>query len=442
MYRDETFLHKRNYKTSYLQDTHTIVYFAILLGQIACGFALGISGSALDQAQSRIALSDLWTGLIGAGSLIGLMGSFFMGWLSDRVGRRKLLLANMYVMAALSLCHLFVTDLLGIFLLRVGIGLMLAIDYTVGNTWLIEWLPEKYGPGMQSRLLLYWMVGFISAYVVGLIAIALPQFTWQMTFASSAFFALVTAFFRTMARIPASPAWLSSQGEHRRAQKEVEKRLGNGWRIPLKALRVDVSENVPVTVSFSSKYWKRTLTGTLFYACQAFAFFGISIFLPSLLKKLHMTDVVMSGLIYNGAMLVGVFLGMIAFIRLGRRTFLIGTFFLAAAALAMMAFVTSMPLVRLGFFAVFAVALSMQLILDYPYTSELFDIEVRGAGVGLCVTISRIGAALGTFLFPLIVSAGGMGVTVLVCAAILSLGGMVCLLFAPETSPRYKKAVV
>lgn len=431
----KNFHKQKNYKTSEFQDTHTIVYFSIILGQIACGFALGISGSALEQASNVMPISEFWMGLIGAGSLIGLMGSFFMGWLSDRIGRRNLLRINMYVMALLSLGHLFVDDLFGVFLLRLGIGLMLAIDYTVGNTWLIEWMPEKSGAQIQSRLLLFWMIGFILAYMTGLGAIAIPEITWQITFAAPCILGLLAAFFRSIARIPASPVWLIGQGEHALAQEEIESRLGKSWRIPLSSLKDTASNNKVVLANlFSGSYWRRTLTGAVFYACQAFSFFGISIFLPILLKKLQMTDVVMSGLLYNGAMLLGVVWGILAFSRIGRRTFLLSTFFIGAASLVAMAVLPLPSMVKLGIFLIFAVVLSMQLTLDYPYLSELFDDSIRGTGVGFCVTMSRVGAALGTFVLPIVIGFGGMNMTMLMCAIVLIVGGLVCLLWAPETT--------
>ena len=45
---------------------------------MACGYALGISGTALSEAQNYIHINDFWVGLIGAGSLLGLMGSAIM----------------------------------------------------------------------------------------------------------------------------------------------------------------------------------------------------------------------------------------------------------------------------------------------------------------------------------------------------------------------------
>lgn len=49
----------------------------------------------------------------------------------------------MYILVAVSLLQLLTNNLLLTFILRVLVGLMVAVDYTAGNTLLIEWLPSK-----------------------------------------------------------------------------------------------------------------------------------------------------------------------------------------------------------------------------------------------------------------------------------------------------------
>ena len=50
---------KKNYKKAPLMSIHLRVFIAVVLGQIACGFALGISGTALSNASKYIQISDL-----------------------------------------------------------------------------------------------------------------------------------------------------------------------------------------------------------------------------------------------------------------------------------------------------------------------------------------------------------------------------------------------
>lgn len=429
---------KKSYKKAPLMPIHMRVFMAIILGQITCGYALGISGTALSNAAHYIQINDLWTGLIGAGALIGLAGSIVIGRLSDKIGRRKLLMINMYILAGLTLLHLTTNNFLFTFIIRIGIGLMIAIDYTVGNALLTEWLPQGEDSKRQSHLLIYWTLGFIASYVVGTYLTGFGKHTWQIILATGAIPALITAIFRSIFRLPASPSWLASQGKIKTANKVLRKHMGRKWVIPKGFLKRNKSNpDISWGILFSKKYLRRTLVGGIFYACQAFSFFGISIFLPILLKGMGINDPKISGIIYNGGILVGVSFGILIFNRISRRMFLISNFLISAILIGILALVPLNSQLQLLIFTIFAIVLSSGLVLDYPYPTELFDIKIRGTGVGTCITISRIGAAAGTFLLPILTHNGGANLAMLVCGAVLLFSFIVCLIWAPETSPKF-----
>lgn len=213
---------KKNYKKAPLKAVHFRVFFAIVLGQIACGYALGISGTGLAQAQHYIAINDFWVGLIGTGSLLGLMGSALMGRIADQFGRRRMLLIDMYLFTIFSLLQLVTTNLFLLFILRFLIGLMIAIDYTVGNSLLVEWLPVNESGKRQSQLIIYWTIGFILSYIAGIMISGFGSHNWQVILASSAVPGLVAGIFRSVSKLPASPSWLASQGENKKAQKLIQ----------------------------------------------------------------------------------------------------------------------------------------------------------------------------------------------------------------------------
>lgn len=429
---------KKSYKKAPLMPIHIRVFMAIILGQITCGYALGISGTALSNAAYYIQINDLWTGLIGAGALIGLAGSIVIGRLSDKIGRRKLLMINMYILAGLTLLHLTTNNFLFTFIIRIGIGLMIAIDYTVGNALLTEWLPKGEDSKRQSHLLIYWTLGFIASYVVGTYLTGFGKHTWQIILATGVIPALITAIFRSIFRLPASPSWLASQGKIKTANKVLRKHMGRKWVIPKGFLKRNKSNpDISWGILFSKKYLRRTLVGGIFYACQAFSFFGISIFLPILLKGMGINDPKISGIIYNGGILVGVAFGILIFNRISRRMFLISNFLISAILIGILALVPLNSQLQLLIFTIFAIVLSSGLVLDYPYPTELFDIKIRGTGVGTCITISRIGAAAGTFLLPILTHNGGANLAMLVCGAVLLFSFIVCLIWAPETSSKF-----
>lgn len=431
---------KRFYKLAPLSLVHLRIYLAIILGQFTCGYAIEISGTAVTEAQKYITIPDVWVGLIGAGTLIGLAGSLLVGKLSDKVGRRRLLMLNMYLLALISLGQLFTSNLLATFLMRVLVGLMIAVDYTAGNTLLIEWLPLKESGRFQSHLVIYWTLGFIAGYAASAFITGFGSMTWKLMMVSPAVFALITAVFRSVAKLPTSPSWLVNQGKPQAAQKVIRKNLGHKWGLSDKQKDAGKTADASFswTVVFTRKYLRNTSVGGVFYAAQSFTFFGISIFLPILVGQMGITDTKMVGYLYNGSMLVGVLLGIVVFNRLSRRQFLIGDFALSAVCLLLLGFWRTMPTqLELVVFSLFSVLLSAGLVMDYPYTSELFDSSVRGTGVGMVVTFSRIGAAAGTFLLPIITTSMSVQMAMLICGALLSFAGLFSLLLAPETSRKH-----
>lgn len=75
-------------------------------------------------------------------------------------------------------------------------------------------------------------------------------------------------------------------------------------------------------------------------------------------------------------------------------------------------------------------------MLQWVYPNELFPTEIRGSAVGLASSLSRIGAAIGTYLVPMSLAGIGIGPTMIIGAAITLIGCIVSAWMAPETSGR------
>ena len=59
--------------------------------------------------------------------------------------------------------------------------------------------------------------------------------------------------------------------------------------------------------------------------------------------------------------------------------------------------------------------------------------------LGTCITISRFGAAAGTLLLPILTNLGGANLAMITCALVLFAAFVICLIWAPETSPQFKQ---
>jgi putative MFS transporter len=120
--------------------------------------------------------------------------------------------------------------------------------------------------------------------------------------------------------------------------------------------------------------------------------------------------------------------------RVPRRLFLVGSFALAACAMLILFTWRNIPAVPMTIaFSVFAGVLSAASNLVYVYLPELFPTDLRASGIGLAVAASRIGSAISTFLLPIIVTDYGVHAALGICVAVLVLGTVICLRWAPET---------
>jgi putative MFS transporter len=140
------------------------------------------------------------------------------------------------------------------------------------------------------------------------------------------------------------------------------------------------------------------------------------------------------GIIYNASLLAGAIAGRVVVDKIPRRTFLIGSFSVAAATMLPLSLWNPMPpALMIALFAVFAGVLSAASNLVYVYLPELFPTDLRASGIGLAIAASRTGSAVSTFLLPVIVAGFGVRVALAACVAVLAVGAVICRQWAPET---------
>jgi putative MFS transporter len=139
-------------------------------------------------------------------------------------------------------------------------------------------------------------------------------------------------------------------------------------------------------------------------------------------------------LVYSFTAVAGVTAGCLVVDRIGRRRLLIPPFWITAGCLALVAvWPSSTPVIVCGFlFFIFLNAASSALTAVYPL--EVFPTSLRATGVGFATAMSRVGAAIGTFLLPMGLDHYGARFVLLIGAAVLAIGGLVSQLLAPETT--------
>jgi len=420
-----------------LSPVHKKIAVGTFMGQICDGYILGIVGIALSYATGVLGLDSYWMGLIGAGALFGILfGSLLTGIIIDKMGRRGAYAFVSIVVLCLSVLQFFISDPTTLVAVRFLLGMCVGADYTVGVALLSEWTPEKIRTKMMSWLMAAWTFGYIISYFAGFFIASLGDLGddgWRWIISSSAILALITLITRLGS--PESPSWTLAKRGTDAALNLVHQHLGANYSLPEQKKK---ARSASFFRLFSPELWRNTLTSCTFFLCQVLPFFAISIFLPVVVKGLNIANPHASGMMYNGFTMVGVIIGILIAGKISRRSFLLWTFYGAAAILTLMTVWQDMPatlaLVLLG---TFSTVLAISIVAEWLYPPELFPTELRGSGVGLTIAASRIGAGMGTWMLPVVTEQYGVTVTLACCIASLVVGGVVCQIFAPETSPQF-----
>nr|WP_158783181.1 MFS transporter [Pantoea sp. BAV 3049] len=394
------------------------------------GYVLGVIGFALAQIKSQMGLTPFQEGMLGSSALLGLfLGSLLLGWIGDIVGRQKIFSFSFVVITLASALQFFVTSPEQLFLLRMLIGFGLGGDFSVGHTMLAEFATRKHRGVMLGAFSVLWTVGYVAASFAGHFIAGMGPEAWRWLLASSA----VPAGIILLLRIgtPESPRWLMRKGRKKQALAIVHRYFGE--HVTLQAEPAHRQQH-NLMVLFTPLYRKRTAFNCLFFVCLVIPYFAIYTFLPAILQAMGLDKNFGTDLLLNGLLIVGAVLGIVLTAVCSRRGFLIGSFVVLTACLVAMSLLTgSQSGWLIAFFAAFTLLMSAVSNLVGVFPAESFPTEVRSMGVGFATSMSRLGSATGTLLLPLGIVHLGLSTTIAILAAILAVGALVSLAWAPET---------
>ncbi|MEU6113158.1 MFS transporter [Streptomyces sp. NPDC047117] len=400
------------------------------------GYQLGIIGIALTAMAPQMHLGSMWQGLMGASALIGIFaGSIAIGWAADRMGRQRLYMLDFLLIAVASVLQFFVTGPVELFVLRLLIGFGIGADYALGPTLVAEFVPRRFRGGLLASLTCMWTVGYIAAFFFGTYLIGLGGDSWRWLLASSAVPAIAVLLMRL--GTPESPRWLLSKGRTTEAREVVTRYVGSHIDFDAFAAQQHTAERrASYRELFGAAHWRNTAFGVLFYNCQVIPYFAIYTFLPLVLVKIQLNGSgFFSEALLNSFLLLGGVVGLWLVAKLTRRRLTIGSFIVLALSLAPMGIWPDAPAALLfPLFLVFTFTMSAATNLDQVYPPELFPTELRSSGVGLLNGMSRVGSAVGTFLLPVSLGSFGFAPTMMALTAILVIGAVISVMWAPETS--------
>lgn len=405
-------------------------------GPFLDGYALTIIGFAFLQMSPQLGMSGYQSGLVGTAALVGIfVGGLFFGYVTDRVGRQIMYTINLLTLVVMSVLSAVVVEPWQLIAARFLLGVAIGADYPIATSLLAEFLPVRRRGAMLGTLITSWSAGALVAALVGWALSNVEPYGWRLMLASAAVFGLVIV----LARIgtPESPRWLLLKGRVDEAKQVVKRVYGldlHRLAAPAEPPKTDMRE------VFRGVYLKHTIFVGIFWGCQVVPLYAVATFGPVILQQLDVESHLITyvgAVVINALILVGCLPGLYWVDRFGRRPLVIWGFVFMTLGLALLVpgEGAPLPLIIAGF-AIYALAAGAANILEWVYPQELFPTHIRATAVGVGTAFSRVWAAGGTFLVPILLETFGLGITMLFEAAVTLVGLVVSIFLATETKGR------
>ena len=408
---------------------HILVIVALGITWILDGLEVTLAGalSAELKEPAALGLSNAQVGLAGSCYLCGAVGgAFFFGWLTDRLGRKKLFTVTLAVYLLATAATGFSWDAWSFILFRILTGAGIGGEYTAINSTIQELIPARFR-GWTDLLIngSFWggaAIGAGGSLVLLNPALINPAIGWRLAFLIGATIGLVILVMRLW--IPESPRWLVTHGMPQAADavvRGIEAQFGhNGAATPQQKIRLRMRDHTPLAevarVLFET-YRQRTLVGLSLMAAQAFFYNAIFFTYALILTDFYHTPADRVGW-YILPFAAGNVLGPILLGRLfdtvGRKTMIASTYAISGLLLAVTADLFSRDLLTaqtltIAWMTVFFFA-SAAASSAYLTVSEIFPLEIRALAIAFFYAIgTAAGGIAGPILFGMLIDTGSRG---------------------------------
>nr|XP_033787616.1 solute carrier family 22 member 13-like [Geotrypetes seraphini] len=326
--------------------------------------------------------------------MVGLLiGGLVLGPLSDRVGRRPIILLSLLLQFAFGVGAAFVQDFYIYTTLRCIMGIGIA-GLLMNNLVLVtEWVgvAQRARASIVSHL-------FFAFGLMALAGLAYVIRNWRfLLLAGSLPLALVFSYIWI---IPESARWLLTQGENEKAKKILQKAASINKRtiaeemlLQLMEEKKSPSENM-LDLFRSKRLRKITLISCYLWFANSLVYYGLSLNVGSFGLDIYLTQLVF-GVVEVLARVEAIFiLG-----RYSRKKCQAACLLLSGiACLAITVIPKDLPVVTTVLAVIGKLSIACSFSISYVYTAELFPTVVRQNGVGL----SSVSARFSGIIAPLV----------------------------------------
>jgi len=409
---------------------HWLVIFALGITWILDGLEVTLVGSLSGAiaASPRLQLTGMQVGMTASAYLGGAVaGALFFGWLTDKLGRKKLFTITVLIYLVATIASGFSWNFWSFAVFRCITGMGIGGEYAAVNATIQELIPARRR-GFTDLVIngSFWLgaaLGALGAVVVLDPAVINPEIGWRLAFVTGGVIGIGVLFLRRF--IPESPRWLMTHGQPEEASRvvgqieaRVERETGaalppvppgrlrlrrhqSGWFLPsLRVLAVD--------------YRSRTVLGVALMGSQAFCYNAVLFTYALVLTRFYDVPSQQVGW-FMLPFALGNFAGPVLlgrlFDSLGRRTMITATYGLAGVLMIGVGLAFShgwldatQQTVAWTVIFFFASAASSS---AYLTVGETFPLEVRAVAISVFYALgTAVGGIAGPTLFGALIQTG------------------------------------
>ena len=395
------------------------IYDLFFTGYIAPG--LNRSGLLTTTTQAFFGFSGI--GAFVAATFSGLfVGTFFLGFLADRYGRRAIFTFALLGYTAASVAMACQSSSGGLLLWRFIAGIGIGVEIITIDAYITELVPSwmrgrAFAVNQAVMFIAVPIVAFLSWWLVPLSPYGVDGWRWVVLIGAAG----STVIWVLRLYVPESPLWLARNGRTDEADK-VMRRLEASVaassvaassmrpKAPPAAIRARLPKKIDFSELFRPPYLSLVVLFLVFNFCQAFGFYGFANWVPTLLveKGITVTKSLQYSFIVAFAYPIAPLLAASFADRLERKWIICGA--CVAIILFGLAFAQLTEPSLLILSGVLLTAANMTMSYAYhAYQTEVFPTAIRARAAGLVYSMSRLSAMFSGFIVAYVLRGGGVG---------------------------------
>ncbi len=408
---------------------HWLVVCALGVTWILDGLEVTMVGSLSGAiaASPAMRLSSAEVGALGSAYVAGaVLGALGFGWLTDRLGRKRLFTVTLLVYLSATIASGLAWSFASLLVFRFITGTGIGGEYSAINATIQELIPARRR-GFTDLVIngSYWIgaaLGALGALVALDPAVVPVAYGWRAAFVVGGAIAAIALGLRRF--IPESPRWLMTHGRPDEAAAIVagiEARVGVAAptrALPTIRLRTDIKSWFGIGLrALFTRYRQRAVLGVTLMTAQAFCYNAIFFTYALVLTKFYQVPSARVGL-YILPFALGNFAGPLLlgrwFDTIGRRVMITATYGISGVLMAVTGVLFAEGVLSAAsqtaawtviFFFASAAASSA-----YLTVGESFPLEIRAIAIALFYAFgTAIGGIVGPVLFGALIGSGARG---------------------------------